>query len=257
MNFFTYTTSKNPSTFKTTGDLSMVSGATSGTCPAGRILRENGRKLFPPAHPIDTVNGSPVTFPATVMVGVFDNQSGLSGFIDPNAPIFAVYSSDHPNYLKDSVDPVGGLTDQSSPTLTNGSVNVLQDLNVTGNSALNGTLIVTGATTLKGGVKVATTGTLITKILKGTMQAAADLSAQGANTPPGGSQILVCPLSVTTTISDSLIVNQRGDIGGWVQAGSWLDAAGNAYVKFLFQGCGPGGAGAITRPVFNYTLIQS
>jgi hypothetical protein len=153
-NFFTYKTSKNSVTFKTTGDLSVVTGANSGNCPAGRILRENGRKLFPPAHPIDTVNGVAVTFPPTVMVGVFDNQSGLSGFIDPNAPMYAVYSGDRPNYLKDSVDPVGGLTDRSAPTLTNGSVNVRQNLDVMGNSDLTGTLRVTGATTLDGNATI-------------------------------------------------------------------------------------------------------
>lgn len=124
LNFFTYSTSKHRTTFKVTGDLSAVAGATSVNCPSGRVLRENGRKLFPPAHPIDTVNGVPFTFPSTVMVGVFDNQSGLSGFIDPNSPIFAVYNTDLPNYLKDSVDPVGGKTDLGPPTLTYGRVAV-------------------------------------------------------------------------------------------------------------------------------------
>jgi len=144
-----------PVTFVRTGDLSRVTGATALTCPAGRILRENGKKLFPGAHPISTVNGVAATFPdSTVMVGVFDNQSGLSGFIDVNAPMFAGFNGDRPNYLKDAVDPVGGLTDRSAPTLTNGSVNVREDLNVTGNSALTGTLRVTGATTLDGNATV-------------------------------------------------------------------------------------------------------
>jgi len=56
------------------------------------------------------------------MVGVFDNQSMLSGFIDPNAPVFAVYSTDRPGYLKDAVDPTGGLTDQGPPVKTNGQL---------------------------------------------------------------------------------------------------------------------------------------
>ena len=155
LNFFTYKVNMAPVTFVRTGDLSKVSGATALTCPAGRVLRENGKKLFPGAHPINTVNGVPTTFPpSTMMVGVFDNQSGLNGFIDVNAPMFALYNGDRPNYLKDAVDPVGGLTDHSAPTLTNGSVNVLQDLNVTGNSALTGTLRVTGATTLDGNATV-------------------------------------------------------------------------------------------------------
>jgi len=122
LNFFKYKTSLNSTSFQTTGDLSAVPGATSVNCPAGRVLRENGKKLFPGAHPINTVNGVTVTFPPTVMVGVFDNQSGLNGYIDTNAPMFAVYNTDRPNYLKDSVDPVGGITDQSFPTLTNGAV---------------------------------------------------------------------------------------------------------------------------------------
>lgn len=123
LNFFTYTTSMSPSTFKKSGDLSAVSGATSSNCPAGRVLRENGRKLYPGAHDISTVNGVATTFPSgTVMVGVFDNQSGLNGFIDPNAPMFAVYNGDRAGYLKDAVDPVGGQTDQGSPVLTNGAL---------------------------------------------------------------------------------------------------------------------------------------
>ena len=111
--FFTYTVTTDPRTFKKTGALAAnVSGATASTCPAGRILRENGRKLFPGAH--DGVT--------TLMVGVFDNQSMLSGFIDPNSPEFAVYNTDRPNYLVDAVDPAGGLTDQGPPVKTNGQV---------------------------------------------------------------------------------------------------------------------------------------
>ena len=111
--FFTYTVTTDRNTFKKTGALAAnVPGATAVTCPAGRILRENGRKLFPEAH--DGVR--------TLMVGVFDNQSMLSGFIDPNSPEFAVYNSDRPNYLADAVDPAGGLTDQGPPVKTNGQI---------------------------------------------------------------------------------------------------------------------------------------
>jgi len=111
--FFTYTITTDRNTFKKTGALAAnVPGATATTCPAGRILRENGRKLFPGAH--DGVT--------TLMVGVFDNQSMLSGFIDPNSPDFAVYNTDRPNYLADAVDPAGGLTDQGPPVKTNGQV---------------------------------------------------------------------------------------------------------------------------------------
>lgn len=144
LNFFTYKVNMAPVTFVRTGDLSKVTGATALTCPAGRVLRENGRKLFPGAHPVNTVNGVATTFPpSTVMVGVFDNQSGLNGFIDVNAPMFAVYNGDRPNYLKDAVDPVGGLTDQSAPTLTNGNVQVGSSLIM--NSGNSGIALMTGA----------------------------------------------------------------------------------------------------------------
>jgi hypothetical protein len=248
LNFFKYTTSRNAA-FQIKGDLSAVPGATSGTCPAGRVLRENGKKLFPGAHPVDTVNGSPVTFPDTVMVGVFDNQSGLSGFIDPNAPMFAVYSTDHPNYLKDSVDPVGGLTDQSAPTLTNGLVNLRQDLTVGGNSDLTGTLAVTGATTLKGGVKVATTGTLLTKILKGTATTTTTISAGTYNI--GATSNLAFTVTGVTT-ADSIVVNQSADFAGWVVTGAWPVANG-----FVVKVMAHTTTTNVSVPTFNYTVIQS
>jgi len=109
-NFFNYyTTFTN---LITVGNLVPVTGG-SGNCPAGRILRENGRKLYPGgAYPSVT----------TYMIGVYDSISMLSGFIDPNAPQFAVYNTDKPNTVIDGVDPVGLLTDLGPPVYTNGSI---------------------------------------------------------------------------------------------------------------------------------------
>lgn len=107
--FFSYATSINPTTFETTGALSAVTGATALTCPTARILRENGKKLYPSAH--NGVN--------TYMVGVFDPVSFLSGFIDPNNnSVFAVYNNDKPASLDTSllaggVNPNGGGADVS------------------------------------------------------------------------------------------------------------------------------------------------
>ena len=227
--FFTYTTTKSQSTFQTSGTLAAnVAGATASTCPAGRILRENGRKLYPGAHP--GVN--------TLMVGVFDNQSMLSGFIDPNSPKFAVYNTDRPNYLVDAVDPgPGSQTDQSAPVKTNGNI------------------IVTGLSELNGGVKVGSSGTTILNVFKGTMTATNSLTG---GLSLGQSVILTCPLFRPASVNDSLIVNQRGDIGGWLTTVSWLtiDASGNgvANLKCLAQGGTPG---SVNNPAFNYTLIQS
>jgi len=108
--FFNYKTIKV--NFQTDGVLGLVT-ADATKCPAGRVLRENGRKLFPGVHPRVT----------TYMVGVYDNQSMLSGFIDPNAPVFAVYNNERPNYLRDSVEPDANVvTDKGAPVLTNGLV---------------------------------------------------------------------------------------------------------------------------------------
>ncbi len=122
LDVYTYTVSRSATTFQTTGTLAAnVAGASTTTCPAGTVLRENGKKLFPGAH-----NG--VT---TLMVGVFWNTSKtdttvsnmLSGFIDPNSPKFAVFSADRPNYMNVlPVDPTGGIADQGPPVITNGQI---------------------------------------------------------------------------------------------------------------------------------------
>ena len=111
--FYKYTTTRSSTTFVVSGALSAVPGATAANCSAGRILRENGRRLYPSANPGIL----------TYMVGVYDANSCLSGFIDPNASLFAVYNGDKPNYIADGVDPVTGLTaDQGPPVYTRGSV---------------------------------------------------------------------------------------------------------------------------------------
>lgn len=103
-NIFTYTTSVN-SSLATVGqiqsllNLGTVTAGVGGTAPAGRILRTNGRKLFPGANPctsiITTAGGTAVvTQLYSQMVGVIDVVSGLSGFIDPNDSLFAIYNVD-------------------------------------------------------------------------------------------------------------------------------------------------------------------
>jgi len=89
--FFTYTVSVVG--FVNTGTLTTVTGATVQTCPAGRVLRETGRKLYPSANPGIT----------TLLVSVYDDITGLTGFIDPSAPTFVIYSTDRPNYLANTL----------------------------------------------------------------------------------------------------------------------------------------------------------
>ena len=114
--FFTYTTSTDANGL-TTGSLTQVSGATTAACPAGRVLRDNGKRLYPDAHPN-------VAYP---MIGVFDSQTFLSGFINPNSPIFAMFNSDKP-YFTDTNGGFdlnlssNGLANEGLAVLTNGNV---------------------------------------------------------------------------------------------------------------------------------------
>jgi len=116
--FYTYTTRVDTTNKKTIASLTLVSEATCEKCPAGRILRENGRKLYPGVNP-------EVPY---YMVGVYDSVTFLSGYIYPNTNIFAVYNSDRPTYLEDdgpipSVIPDYQATPNYGPAvLTSGNI---------------------------------------------------------------------------------------------------------------------------------------
>lgn len=109
---YTYTTAMSPTTYKTTGALGATTGATAATCPQGHLLRENGARLYPEANPGIS----------TLMVGVFDASSGLKGYIDPNAPIFAVFNSDKPVEMVDGGDNNTATAHKGQPVYTSGDV---------------------------------------------------------------------------------------------------------------------------------------
>jgi len=118
--FYTYTTSTEFTNgqFVTTGSLSTVSGANASNCPEGRVLRENGKKLFPDANP-----GVP-----TFMVGVYDSTTFLNGFIDPNSRRFQPQSTDLPTYLPNPVDSQGAETTDLGPGVyTRGEVRITHE----------------------------------------------------------------------------------------------------------------------------------
>jgi hypothetical protein len=141
--------------FTTVGTLSAKS-VPSGLNVAGTILRENGRKLYPGANP--GVN--------TYMVGVYHDTIG-SGFIDPNAHVFAVYSGSKPYFAADGVDPDTDEKDLSAPVYTRGVVYAQEDittgadLHVTGDADISGVLVVRGNTDLSGGYAADVTGNTI------------------------------------------------------------------------------------------------
>ena len=112
-NFFTYSTTTN-NIGAVVGVFTAVSGATLANCPAGRVLRETGRKLIPGANPMPSGYN-------TYMVSVYDAQTQLTGFIDPNSQVFAIYNNDKPNFIADGVDPTAHVTDAGQSVFTLGS----------------------------------------------------------------------------------------------------------------------------------------
>jgi hypothetical protein len=127
-NFYSYSTSLTAS-LDTVGTLTVVSDATAANCPAGRVLRENGRKLYPGANPGIT----------TYMVGVYDSQTMLSGFIDPNAAMFQIYNTDKPNFIANAVDISGG-SEFGPSVYTAGNITASGDIISTGGQVRSSTV---------------------------------------------------------------------------------------------------------------------
>ena len=125
---FQYTTTTSPQTFEVTGTLTSLATVGTGTaanCPANRILRENGKKLYPSGLYVanDTTYGAPNPGVTTYMVGVYDPVSFLNGFIDPNSKLFAPYNTDKPEYVPRGINPNGNTeVDQGPPVYTLGTV---------------------------------------------------------------------------------------------------------------------------------------
>ena len=110
--FYSYTV-KTLNDETTVGILSLLPGATAINCPSGRVLRETGRKLYPnEANPGIT----------TPMVAVYDPVTFLNGYIDPNSPAFAVYSTDTSYFFNRGVNPATGLPDVGPPVYTLGPI---------------------------------------------------------------------------------------------------------------------------------------
>jgi len=180
--FFTYTTSIV--NLVTVGVLTTVTGATAGNCPAGRVLRENGRKLYP---------GGAYSGVSTYMVGVYDPQSMLSGFIDPNGPVFAPYNGDKPNFWADGVDPgpLGPLTDLGAPVLTNSTVEAVGTGLNPGDAAIladNGSIVATN-----GQIRVAAHNQAAVTGSAPTQSTSIDMSL--------GQIFLIDPAATTTTLT--------------------------------------------------------
>jgi hypothetical protein len=135
-----------------TGALSAVVGATTGNCPAGRILHETGKKLYPSANP-----GI-----AQYMVSVFDPVSMLTGFINPNNPTFSLMNTDRPAYIADSPSGTGtgvSASARANALYTRGDVLAGGRLDISGNTVLYGTEMVYGNVTMQSTLNVSTINT--------------------------------------------------------------------------------------------------
>ena len=137
---FKYTTTVNASyvTVGTLTSLATLGTGTDGTCPINRVLRENGRRLFPDATP----------GVSALLVGVYDAVSGLSGFIDPNSSKFVLMSSDRANYLADPVNPVSGYKDALVRSATVLPITVAATASIDANLAQTFTLTTTTQATV-------------------------------------------------------------------------------------------------------------
>ena len=96
------------------GELVLHAQATANRCPAGRVLHANGKKLIPGVNPMTvftTPAGATIQAPK-FMLGVYDPQSMLNGFIDPTSPTFAVYDKNRPAsaYLAEATGNVAEAT---------------------------------------------------------------------------------------------------------------------------------------------------
>jgi len=156
-NFFnnlrTYQTQANSTTYATEGRLTTpgtVAGVTTvaivnvktkvnlvrADCPAGRILRETGRRLYPGQNPGlnvgDKYNGAVVgtTATQTMWVMVYDVMTGISAFINPNDTVFAVYSADKPLELINPLE--GSASVLGAPVISGGLVTAVGQIRSTG-----------------------------------------------------------------------------------------------------------------------------
>ena len=126
--FYSYTSSRNANN-QLVYTLSQNASATDAQCKAGHVLKENGRKVVFGVNNIDTNTTTTLTTSGNrpyYLVGVFDSSSMLSGFIDPNSPLFAPYSTDLPNFYDRSsstvTGPDGTTNDMGPPVFTSGNI---------------------------------------------------------------------------------------------------------------------------------------
>jgi len=157
---YTLTRSGTPP-FAVTGSL-LQSGASAGNCPTARVLHTNGKRLTPGVNPMTVFTGGATVTTSRLMIGVYDPESMLNGFIDPTSTTFAVYDKNRPavDYLVDftantaEATALALLGGQGANLLTTNSVNV--NITAASNSATGATATASSRTGLLSFVNAAT-----------------------------------------------------------------------------------------------------
>lgn len=197
--FYTYTVTTDVNGLRT-GALTVVTSDAAQT-PVGRTLRETGAKLYPGANPGIT----------TYMVKVYDDQTGLSGFINPNSAVFAIFNTDKPTYLTDGSEitsPAGSFSGQNEGN----SIYTLGDVVAGGNASVGINLSAGGLISSSASTGITATGT--------NRATAAQLSAQLSNittVASGTGVILPSTLNVGTAV---IIANNGANVLKVYAAGS-------------------------------------
>jgi hypothetical protein len=191
--FLTYTTTTT--NYVTTGTLTAnvinpQTGVTvtSGDCPAGRVLRETGRKLFPDANPGVT----------TCLVSVYDRITGATGFIDPNSIYFAIYNVDKANFLLQDTDEQVAL---GPPIYTGGTVTATGNITSTAGNVAATVGAVSAGTTVTAGTSVSA-GTTVT--------AGGNITSTGGNISNGTNTSGDITSGRNTTATNNVIIINGG-----------------------------------------------
>jgi len=207
-------------------------GGSSPTAPAGRILRVNGRKLFPGANPCSTITvssggtsgtsvSSTVSQLYSQMVGVIDVVTGLSGFIDPNDSLFAIYNVDKAiDFPNDGANPANA--GHKGPSLYTAG-NVTADLNIVTNNGAIGVDVAAGAAgtiTSAAGITANTGNLTLTtgKIVLSSAITTSGASPQAAGSASAGTATLVAGAMVVNTTAitatSRVFLTRRGQSSG-------------------------------------------
>ena len=231
--FYSYTmTGPQPPRYQPTGKLELLPNLTTANCPAGRILRESGRYLYPGANP--GLQAGETNYQVGfnhIWTKVYDAVTGLSGFIDANSPIFAYYSDERPEEFVDLGEQDGSESRKGPPIYTDGVVQATDNITSTeGNIAAT-----------IGSVSAGTTVTAGTSVTAGTYIAGAVVTpliyATGMNNTPFN--------PATLNNSADLVVNPTlGNV-------FYLDLSPSTYNNlngsiYLYCGAGETGSGLIS-----------